>query len=225
MEKELCFYIEGNKLYLEQVLVDYNDVPIFFVCKDSVAYYIVLCSDIEELSYIVVSLSEVELYNLLHGKLSMREVFTRQQKYWEVMSGEEIETDTVICKPIEEMDCSVLPQEEAYFEILTDGVSSYVKEFDNAFLLKEQFKVLLLKPDFNENILNDNYDNSLDFEEMFVELCEYQLKQNISVCSQSVVMDYGESMDDIFNPNTVISKQENSEEWKSTEIDILAYAA
>ena len=34
MDRELCFYIEGNALYLEQVLVDYNSIPIFFVCRD-----------------------------------------------------------------------------------------------------------------------------------------------------------------------------------------------
>lgn len=198
MENELCFYIDGNRLYLEQVLVDYNDIPIFFVCKDEAVYYVALCSDIEELSYIVVSLSEAELYNLLHGKLSMREVFTKQQQYWEVMSGEEIEADTVICKSVDEMDCSVLPQKGACFEILTDEVSSYVKEFDNVFLLKEQFRVLLGK---------------------------YRLEQKISVHFQSGIMDYGESMDDISNPNIVIPKQENSEEWKWMEIDILAYAA
>ena len=33
MEKELCFIIEEDKLFLEKVLVDYLDVPIFFYAK------------------------------------------------------------------------------------------------------------------------------------------------------------------------------------------------
>lgn len=222
MEKELCFYIEGNKLYLEQVLVDYNDVPIFFICKDEKTYYAVLCTDMEELSYIVVSLSEVELYNLLHGKLSMREVFTRQQKYWEVKSGAEIELDTVICRPIKEIDCSALPQEGAYFEILTDEVSSYVRKFDTTFLSTEQFEVLLQRPDFNENLLNDIFENSLAFMERFVELWECQQKTAVGFQSKDIV--YEEGMDAV-NPNTIITRQENCEEWMSTDINILAYAA
>ena len=222
MEKELCFYIEGNKLYLEQVLVDYNDVPIFFICKDEKRYYAVLCSDIEELSYIVINLSEVELYNLLHGKLSMREAFTKQQKYWEVKSGEEIGLDTVICKPIEEMDCSALPQERACFEILTEEVSSYVRKFDNIFLSTERFEASLQRPDFNENLLNEVFDNSLEFMERFVELWECQ--QEIAVGFQSRDIVYEESMEAI-SPNTIITKQENCEEWMSTDINILAYAA
>lgn len=31
MSKELCFCIDGSELYLEQVLVDYMDIPIFFI--------------------------------------------------------------------------------------------------------------------------------------------------------------------------------------------------
>ena len=34
MNKKLCFNIENQYLYLEQVLVDYMDIPIFFLCKD-----------------------------------------------------------------------------------------------------------------------------------------------------------------------------------------------
>lgn len=225
MEKELCFYIEGNKLYLEQVLVDYNDIPIFFVCKDDNTYYVALCSDIEELSYIVVKLSEVELFNLLHGKLSMREAFTIQQKYWEVKSGEEIEADTVICRPIEEIDCSVLPQEGACFEILTDEVSAYVKKFDNIFLSTERFEVLLKRPDFDENILNDIYKSSFEFMERFIELWECCPKISVGFQSKDIAYGETETMNAVFDSNTVITKQEKYGEWMSVDINILAYAA
>ena len=33
MDKELCFSIENTDLYLDQVLVDYMHVPMFFLCK------------------------------------------------------------------------------------------------------------------------------------------------------------------------------------------------
>ena len=39
MKKELCFVIDSVKVYLEQVLVDYIDVPIFFLCKGNEQYY------------------------------------------------------------------------------------------------------------------------------------------------------------------------------------------
>ena len=69
MSRELCFNIENQDLYLEQVLVDYMDIPIFFLCKNKKQYYIALCTDIDELRYIVTKLSLSEVYNLLHGKV------------------------------------------------------------------------------------------------------------------------------------------------------------
>ena len=68
MKKELCFVIDSVKVYLEQVLVDYIDVPIFFLCKGNEQYYLALCIDIDELEYIVVKPSLLEVYYLLHGK-------------------------------------------------------------------------------------------------------------------------------------------------------------
>jgi len=76
MSKELCFNIENQDLYLEQVLVDYMDIPIFFLCKDNRQYYIALCTDIDDLGYIVAKLSLSEVYNLLHGKMPMRDATT-----------------------------------------------------------------------------------------------------------------------------------------------------
>lgn len=42
VNKELCFIIENVKLYLEQVLVDYDGFPVFFLCRGENQYYAVL---------------------------------------------------------------------------------------------------------------------------------------------------------------------------------------
>lgn len=75
MNKKLCFNIENQYLYLEQILVDYMGIPIFFLCKDKKQYYIALCTNIDKLNYIVTKLSLSDVYNLLHGKIPMRDVF------------------------------------------------------------------------------------------------------------------------------------------------------
>ena len=67
MSKDLCFIIKDRKIYMEQVLVDYMDVPIFFLCKEESQYYLALCVDIEELQYVVTKLSLLDVYDLLHG--------------------------------------------------------------------------------------------------------------------------------------------------------------
>lgn len=133
MNKELCFNIENQYLYLEQVLVEYIGIPIFFLCKDKKQYYIALCTNIDKLSYIVTKLSLSDVYNLLHGKIPMRDVFLKQQEYWEIMSGSEAGMDMVTKKKIETLEQSLLPEPNACFKILTKQIELFVQEVDNEY--------------------------------------------------------------------------------------------
>ena len=130
MNNKLCFRIENIKLYLEQVLVDYMDIPIFFLCRGESNHYLVLCTDIDELNYIIVSLSMNDLYELLHGEESIRNIILKQKEYWNVISGEEIPLDKVEKLSISELDLSLLPKENVYFEIVSTKLENYVKKFD-----------------------------------------------------------------------------------------------
>lgn len=140
MNRELCFNIENQYLYLEQVLVDYMDIPIFFLCKDKKQYYIALCTDIDELSYIVTKLSLSEVYNLLHGKIPMRDVFLKQQEYWEIVSVDEVCMDNMVTKKkIEALEQSLLPEADACFKILTKQIKLFVQKFDDEFFSTKYF--------------------------------------------------------------------------------------
>lgn len=139
MCKELCFNIEGVNIYLEQVLVDYMNVPIFFLCSGEKQYYLALCTDIEELNYIVVKLSLEDTYNLLHGNITMRKAILKQPEYWDIVSGEEISLDTVEKKNINTIKMDLLPEEGACFEILTNQIKKFVQNFDNEFFKADDF--------------------------------------------------------------------------------------
>ena len=130
MNSKLCFRIEGIELYLEQVLVDYMDIPIFFLCKGEGNYYLVLCTDIDELNYIIVKLSMNDVYKLLHGEGSIRNIILKQDEYWNVISGREISLDEVKRLSISELDVVLLPKEDVCFEIVSAKLESYVKKFD-----------------------------------------------------------------------------------------------
>ena len=130
VDSELCFRIEGIELYLEQVLVDYMDIPIFFLCKGESNHYLVLCTDIDELNYIVVKLSMNDVYELLHGKELMRNTILKQNEYWNVISGREIPLDEIERLSISELDVGLLPKENVYFEIVSTKLENYVKKFD-----------------------------------------------------------------------------------------------
>lgn len=130
MNSNLCFRIEGIELYLEQILVDYMDIPIFFLCKGEGDYYLVLCADIDGLNYIIVKLFMNDVYELLHGGESIRNAILKQNEYWNVISGEEIPLDKVEKLSVSELDVDLLPKENIYFEIVSAKLEDYVKKFN-----------------------------------------------------------------------------------------------
>lgn len=135
MNSNLCFRIEGIELYLEQVLVDYMDIPIFFLCKGESNHYLVLCTDIDELNYIIVRLSMDNVYELLHGEESIRNSILKQEEYWNIISGKEISSDKVERLNISELDVDLLPKENVYFEIVSKKLEDYVKNFDTEYFV------------------------------------------------------------------------------------------
>lgn len=130
VDSELCFRIENVDLYLEQVLVDYMGVPIFFLCKGEGSYYLVLCTDVDELNYIIVRISMDDVYGLLHGEESIYNTILKQNEYWNVIAGREISLDEVKRLSISELDVGLLPKENVYFEIVSTKFENYVKKFD-----------------------------------------------------------------------------------------------
>lgn len=137
MDKVLCFSIEHQELYLEQTLVEYMGVPIFFICNDTKQYYLALCVDIDELHYFVIEISPRDLFDLLHGNIPMRDVFFKQNTFWKIESAEEPANDVVVKCLTADINCDMLPKENAVFEILTKDVAEYVQKFDSVFWLTE----------------------------------------------------------------------------------------
>lgn len=133
MGRELCFYIDEKELYLEQVLVDYMGVPIFFLCKSGAQYYLALCTDMDALEYVVVQVPASEVSGLLHGRIPMRDAILHQEGYWEIISGDEISMDVVKRHSIGELDQALLPEEAACFEALTEELEGYVRIFDKEY--------------------------------------------------------------------------------------------
>ena len=126
LEKNLCFVINKEKLYLDFVLVDYEHVPIFFVCTSIGGYYIALCTNIEELNYIVVKLSRFDLYKILSGLIPMRDVILKQPDYFEIQTSENMIEDRIIHKSMNMINKADLPEAGAYFEALTPEQKEYV---------------------------------------------------------------------------------------------------
>ena len=179
MSKELCFNIENENLYLEQVLVDYMDIPIYFLCKGKKEYYIVLCTNIDEFSYVVTKISLLDTYNLLHGKIPMRDVILKQKEYWEIISGDEIELDLVTKYAMCNLEISVLPEENAFFKVLTKTIELFIQQFDNEYFSTKYFTESDKKAELS-NVIEDNlFDALMGNINQFTELADCKIEKTM----------------------------------------------
>lgn len=214
INKELCFKIENINLYLEQTLVDYMDIPIFFLCKGEEQYYIALCTDIDELNYVVVKLSLPDAYNLIHGKIPMRDAILKQNEYWNIISGDEICSDMVTKMSIDTLEKDLLPEENACFKILTKQMELFAQKFDGEFFATKHFYESDKKADLSGWNIELPLDVLAEKIEQFTELVDYRMEKPLV----SKVPSYDEKMNSIKNAETTIKK---SEKTKYTVMDDL----
>ena len=142
MSKELCFLIEGKNLYMEQILVDYENVPIFYVCSDGGKEYLVLRRHMDLELYIIVEISLKNLSDMLHGKLSMREALMKEDKFWAVDAGDDVEEDEVVRKEMSEMPLQDLPYEGGSYQVADRETEIYVQQIDKRRLDNDMWESL-----------------------------------------------------------------------------------
>lgn len=153
MNKEKCFIIDEKILYLEKVLVDFENIPIFFLCKSYDDYYVVLCVDFDNYNYIIVEASLIDVYNLLHENIPMRDVILKQDYYWKIISGEDLLSDTIEKHPMKCINTSLLPEENACFQVFDSETRKYISEFDkNLFNSKFFTETDKASSDVNDNM-------------------------------------------------------------------------
>ncbi len=139
MNKKLCFIIDGNRLFLEKVLVSFNGFPIYFLCVDKKdKYFIALCSDMDKMEYMIVEQPIYNIWKMVTGRICMRDLMTDCDFFWEVITQGEISEDIVKKVERKGMDLSVLPDSGAKYRIAEDD-RAYFDEFTSKVLEKLLF--------------------------------------------------------------------------------------
>ena len=64
MDQGLSFIINDEKLYADQVLIEFEEMPVLFVCKGT-HYYLALCTDPDIPAYYVTRSSVFSLLDML----------------------------------------------------------------------------------------------------------------------------------------------------------------
>lgn len=130
MEKILCFIINDEKIYLEKTLEEFNGIPIFFICKGNKGKnYLALCYDVDNLFYVVIETTKDDLYYMLIGNTSIRDIFLKQSFYYLIKTGLAVGHDSVEKHNISDLDQSILPLEDVFYAIHNKDVKNYVSRF------------------------------------------------------------------------------------------------
>ena len=128
MTKDYFFKINDEYIYLDIELINFNDIPVFFICKSNKNYYLALCFDVFDEKYIVIQVKRSLLLKMLDQKITMREIFHTVDSFWEIVYGETPEQDLVKEKDINDIDESVLPIEGEVYEVFDDDVKEYQEQ-------------------------------------------------------------------------------------------------
>ncbi|MCM1542548.1 MAG: hypothetical protein NC121_14985 [Blautia sp.] len=126
MEKNLCFILDGKEIYMDMCLVE-DEIPVFFSCVDTDNnYYVALCTDMDLTCYCVVKPTLTQLKDMLYGKISMRDIFTKQKFFWQVISRDgKAVNDIVEHKPMDKFAPEDLPLENAFFHLFNGELQEY----------------------------------------------------------------------------------------------------
>lgn len=123
------FEVENKHLFLDKVLIDLNMQPLFFICKDEDGiYYICLCTDYEKFCYVIIQSSANEIYKMLRGEITIREVFLNKDYFFSVQSYNDLEENKVEKLDIKNINKEDLPHKGKYFKILNQSNAQYLEK-------------------------------------------------------------------------------------------------
>lgn len=131
MNKEVCFIIEKNKLFLDKTIVVF-DVPLLFTCiDDNKNRYIVLCIDSDNFEYLVAKTNNKSIINMLKSYSTMRSPFENSSQIWIVKGMDDIDEDIVDKINYFSIAEKDLPKKGAYLNYTNSELKNYIEVLEN----------------------------------------------------------------------------------------------
>ena len=198
MNDELSFIIDNKELLNEQVLVEYNDFPVFFLCRNSNDLYLALCTDLSKNMYYVTQVDTVNVLQMFDKQLTMRDTFLSGKSFWKIEASENIHEDKVSLIDVKDIDLDDLPKEKAYFNVFSQELEEYHKSLSKDFLSEKMWKNVgeVLKLSIGavlsktlEQAITDIMSESVDSKIQY----NYKLSDTDGCYSSEVVISYDDS--------------------------------
>ena len=224
------FKIEDKYLFLDKVLIDLNMQPLFFICKDENGlYYICLCTDYEEFCYIIVPSSADEIYQMLSGEITIREVFLNKDYFFSVESYNDLEDHKVKKLDIKDINKDELLYEGKRYKILNQSDIQYLEEIKKEAESKndaQMARYVLNKDDLVNYVINQyKKKTAIDISPLKLQKTMYLLfgmwGGNAAKINEDI--DKGEGTIEITEKLPVNLFDANFEAWKYGPVDVEIY--
>lgn len=126
MNKMLFAEVDNKKIWIDEVLIDYDGAPIFFVCKDvDEQYYASVCIDFDKEEYIIATTTPKDMVQMLKGEESIRNYFLKGNKFWLARFCNGILIGSVNEKKLNEINMEALPKVGEYLILTTKRMKDY----------------------------------------------------------------------------------------------------
>lgn len=130
MNNKVYFHINGEDLFLDFMLEEYDFIPVFYICRNAqYERYAVWATDIDSESYAIVPTSVQRLDDMLSGVLGIREFFLSQRCFWNVRCvGEDFKEDLVQQLSISEFPLQTLPKADLNYKMFDKAHKEYAEK-------------------------------------------------------------------------------------------------
>lgn len=233
MEKDVPdFILNNDELYSEQVLLDYDGAPILFICKgkNSGKRYVSVCTDSNELKYVIVECETKIIIEMILGKIELSKCLRSNNFYYEVVAGSNCELDKVEKKNIEELDKLNKDMSDKDFKFdykFTYNAKKIEDYLDNLRYVNRGFvvfnvdfsKILELEDDVCVSVRLGFMNDDVAYIAFDREKCDYILKKY-----EKPIISYIEEIIDIFNSIIIGSRKKvNTASFNRGEKKIFIY--
>lgn len=136
MDRMKCFKINGETLFLEKILLYFQETPLLFICKNNEGRrYLVFCQDTDKFIYLVCEISTYNLIKYLKSELSFTSVYEFQDFFYKVEAGdkEDFSEDKIVQIRGNEIKNNINYDGEVFFNSYTSDLKSYIKELEKEF--------------------------------------------------------------------------------------------
>jgi hypothetical protein len=131
MSDKIFFIIDQKTLFLDKMLVTFNEIPVFFVCRSQNDYYIALGIDSENEEYFLSQVSLKNLSRMLNGAITMRDLLLMGYRFWSIIAGRTVTEDVVTEIAPSNIPMADLPYEGEYLQLATKELKQYASQINN----------------------------------------------------------------------------------------------